>query len=64
MNQTVQRIGRTRKSAGKDTAMIYTIYLSHTHDFGTLKMVRQATNVEHENNGPRVFDSNLDRYVL
>jgi hypothetical protein len=40
------------------------IYLSHTHDFGTLKIVRQATNVEHENNGPRVLDSNLDRYVL
>jgi superfamily II DNA or RNA helicase len=50
MNQIVQRIGRTlRKTAGKDTALIYTIYLSHTHDFGTLKMVRQATNVEHEN---------------
>ena len=50
MNQIVQRIGRTlRKTVGKDTALIYTIYLSHTHDFGTLKMVRQATNVEHEN---------------
>ena len=50
MNQIVQRIGRTlRKTAGKDTPLIYTIYLSHTHDSGTLKMVRQATNVEHEN---------------
>ena len=50
MNQIVQRIGRTlRKTAGKDTALIYTIYLSHTHDFSTLKMVRQATDVEHEN---------------
>jgi superfamily II DNA or RNA helicase len=65
MNQIVQRIGRTlRKTAGKDTALIYTIYLSHTHDFGTLKMVRQATKVEDENNGPKVSDSNLDRYVL
>jgi superfamily II DNA or RNA helicase len=65
MNQIVQRIGRTlRKTAGKDTALIYTIYLSHTHDFGTLKMVRQATKVEDENNGPKVADSNLDRYVL
>jgi len=65
MNQIVQRIGRTlRKTAGKDTALIYTVYLSHKHDFGTLKMVRQATNVEHENNGPRVSDSTLDRYVL
>ena len=65
MNQIVQRIGRTlRKTAGKDTALIYTIYLSHTHDFGTLNMVRQATNVDHENNGPEVSDSKLDRYVL
>jgi superfamily II DNA or RNA helicase len=65
MNQIVQRIGRTlRKTAGKDTALIYTIYLSHTHDFGTLKMVRQATKVEDENNGPKVSDSNLDTYVL
>lgn len=64
MNQIVQRIGRTlRKIAGKDTALIYTIYLSHTHDFGTLKMVRQATNIEHENKGPRVSEINLDRYV-
>ena len=60
MNQIVQRIGRTiRKTAGKDTALIYTIYLSHTHDFSTLKMVRQATDV-----GPRVSGNNLDRYVL
>ncbi len=65
MNQIVQRIGRTlRKTVGKDTALIYTIYLSHTHDFGTLKMVRQATNVEHENKNPRVSDRNLDRYIL
>jgi superfamily II DNA or RNA helicase len=65
MNQIVQRIGRTlRKTAGKDTALIYTIYLSHTHDSGTLKMVRQATKVEDENNGTKVSDSNLDRYVL
>ena len=61
MNQIVQRIGRTlRKTAGKDTALIYTIYLSHTHDFGILKMVRHATKVEDENNGPKVSDSNLD----
>jgi superfamily II DNA or RNA helicase len=65
MNQIVQRIGRTlRKTAGKVTALIYTIYLSRTHDFGTLKMVRQATNVEHENNGPKIPDNNLDRYVI
>ena len=65
MNQIVQRIGRTiRKTAGKDTALIYTIYLSYTHDFNTLKMVRQATDVGHENKGPRVSYGNLDRYVF
>jgi superfamily II DNA or RNA helicase len=65
MNQIVQRIGRTlRKTTGKDTALIYTIYLSHTHDFSTLRLVRQATKVEDENNGPKISDSNLDRYVL
>ena len=65
MNQIVQRIGRTlRKTAGKDTALIYTIYLSHTHDFGTLKMVRQATKIEQENKGPGVSDSILDKFVL
>jgi len=42
-NQIVQRIGKTlRKIAGKDTALIYATYLSHTHDFGTLKMVRRT----------------------
>jgi superfamily II DNA or RNA helicase len=64
MNQIVQRIGRTiRKTAGKDTALIYNIYLSYTHDFNTLKMVRQATDVGLENKGPRVSAGNLDRYV-
>ncbi len=65
MNQIVQRIGRTiRKTAGKDTALIYTIYLSYTHDFNTLRMVRQATDVEHENKGSRISTGNLDRYIL
>jgi superfamily II DNA or RNA helicase len=65
MNQIVQRIGRTiRKTAGKDTSLIYTIYLSYTHDFNTLKMVRQATDVGHENKGQRVSAGNLDRYIL
>ena len=60
MNQIVQRIGRTiRKTSGKDTALIYTIYLSYTHDASTLKMVRQATNLGHESRG-----GNLDRYVI
>jgi superfamily II DNA or RNA helicase len=65
MNQIVQRIGRTiRKTAGKDTALIYTIYLSYTHDFNTLRMVRQATDVGHQNNEPRVSNGNLDRYII
>jgi superfamily II DNA or RNA helicase len=67
MNQIVQRVGRTiRKSAGKDTALIYTIYLSYTHDFNTLKMVRQATDVGYEDNSSRVSSgsNNLDRYML
>jgi superfamily II DNA or RNA helicase len=71
MNQIVQRIGRTiRKTAGKDTALIYTIYLSYTRDFNTLKMVRQATDVVvHENKGQGVSTStttaaNLDRYIV
>ena len=47
MNQIVQRIGRTiRKTERKDTALIYTIYLSETHDASTLRMVRQATDVD------------------
>jgi hypothetical protein len=36
MNQIVQRIGITlRKTAGKDSTLICTIYLSDTHDFST-----------------------------
>ncbi len=65
MDQIVQRIGRTiRKTAGKDTALMYTVYLSDTHDFNTLKMVRQATDVGQESNGRRISTGNLDRYIL
>ncbi len=74
MNQIVQRIGRTiRKTERKDTALIYTIYLSETHDASTLKMVRQATLVDdrgQENKdkksrriiGVSSNNGNLDRY--
>ena len=74
MNQIVQRIGRTiRKTERKDTALIYTIYLSETHDASTLKMVRKATDVdtrEHENKDKKNRrtisvsgnNDNLDRY--
>jgi superfamily II DNA or RNA helicase len=75
MNQIVQRIGRTiRKTEAKDTALIYTIYLSETRDVSTLKMIRQATDVEVENKDkykkPRDNRSlscnnfNLDRYII
>ncbi len=65
MNQIIQRIGRIlRKTSGKDVALIYTVYLSYTHDFNTLKMVRQATDIEHESKDPRVSSSNLDMYII
>jgi superfamily II DNA or RNA helicase len=74
MNQILQRIGRAiRKTEGKDTALIYTIYLSQTHDTNTLKMVRQATDVVAKNNekkkpaNNRMLSSgnmNLDKYIV
>ncbi len=65
MNQIVQRIGRTlRKTSGKDTALIYTIYLTSTYDFNTLKMVRQATDTGHETKHPKTSSSNLDIYII
>ena len=76
MNQITQRIGRTlRKTKGKDTALIYAIYLSDTHDASTLKMVRQATNMNkqglqaYENRNIRQMsdpckDDSLDKYVF
>src|SRR5215467_1771665 len=66
INQIVQRIGRTlRKTLEKDTASIYTIYLSHTHDFNTLKMVREATDIGQEKKRrPKVSNSNLDVFVI
>jgi superfamily II DNA or RNA helicase len=44
VNQAAQRVGRIlRKSEGKRSALIYTIYLSDTHDFTHLGVVRKAT---------------------
>jgi superfamily II DNA or RNA helicase len=49
IHQIVQRIGRTvRKTKEKETALIYTIYLSKTHDANSLKIVRQATDMSKE----------------
>jgi superfamily II DNA or RNA helicase len=43
VNQATQRVGRIlRKSEGKRSALIYTIYLSDTHDFTHLGVVRKA----------------------
>jgi superfamily II DNA or RNA helicase len=72
MNQIVQRIGRTvRKTEAKETALIYTIYLSETRDASTLKMVRQATDIGEEGKDKKksresrslsLNNSNLDKY--
>jgi superfamily II DNA or RNA helicase len=43
MNQIVQRIGRViRKVQGKDSALIYLIYVSDTRDYNVLELVRKA----------------------
>ena len=61
IHQIVQRIGRIiRKAEGKDTALIYTIFLSHTHDTILLAMVRQATNMEDQS----VEHDTLDNYIF
>jgi hypothetical protein len=55
--------------------LIYTMYLSYTHDTSTLRMVRQATDVDigkHENKDKKDMrassvtcdNANLDRYVI
>lgn len=47
MNQAAQRVGRIlRKSEGKHSALIYTVYLSDTLDYTHLGIVRQATQLD------------------
>src|ERR687896_1482472 len=47
MNQAAQRIGRIlRKAEGKNSALIYTVYLSDTHDYAHLGIVKQATQTD------------------
>ena len=47
MNQAAQRVGRIlRKTEGKHSALIYTVYLSDTHDYTHLGIVRQATQLD------------------
>ena len=57
MNQAAQRIGRTlRKTEGKNSALIYTVYLSDTHDYTHLSLVRQATQMD----GKKIGISNIN----
>jgi superfamily II DNA or RNA helicase len=52
MNQVAQRIGRTlRKAEGKNSALIYTVYLTDTHDYTHLSLVRQATQMDSKRKG-------------
>ncbi len=45
MNQIVQRVGRVlRKAEGKETALVYVIYVSDSKDDSVLKCVKSAIN--------------------
>jgi superfamily II DNA or RNA helicase len=47
INQAAQRIGRIlRKAEGKNAALIYMIYLSGTHEYSHLGVVKQATQMD------------------
>jgi superfamily II DNA or RNA helicase len=65
MNQAAQRIGRIlRKAEGKNTALIYTIYLSGTHDYNHLGIVKQATQIdgkrkEVNNNNSKIISATI-----
>jgi superfamily II DNA or RNA helicase len=75
INQATQRIGRIlRKAEGKRTALIYTVYLSDTHDFTHLGVVRKATQSAsrikefHDNNAKNsnmstMENTRLDRFL-
>jgi len=64
MNQAAQRIGRIlRKTEGKNTALIYTIYLSGTHDYNHLGIVKQATQIDGKrkevNNNSKIISATI-----
>ncbi len=43
MNQIVQRIGRVlRKVQGKDSALVYVIYVSETRDINIMDLAKKA----------------------
>jgi superfamily II DNA or RNA helicase len=57
MNQAAQRVGRIlRKTEGKHSALIYTVYLSDTHDYTHLGIVRQA--IQLDNRKRQFIDNN------
>jgi superfamily II DNA or RNA helicase len=60
MNQAAQRVGRIlRKSEGKHSALIYTVYLSDTLDYTHLGIVRQATQLD--NTGTQIIGNNAKK---
>jgi superfamily II DNA or RNA helicase len=66
MNQAAQRIGRTlRKAEGKNSALIYTVYLSDTHDYTRLSLIRQATQMDGKKRGISTInkDKNNDNAI-
>ena len=66
MNQAAQRIGRTlRKAEGKNNALIYTVYLSDTHDYTHLSLIRQATQMDGKKRGISTInnDKNNDNAI-
>lgn len=63
MNQAAQRVGRIlRKTEGKHSALIYTVYLSDTHDYTHLGIVRQATQLD--NRKRQFIDNNAKNRAI
>lgn len=54
MNQAIQRIGRViRKYEGKDSPLIYVVYVSDTKDDNILQIVRKAIEITGEQIGEK-----------
>ena len=76
MNQIVQRIGRIiRNYEGKQTALIYNVYLSDTNDITTLNRLKKATDLDRKDQPNREkidiellrksgINRSLDEYIL
>jgi len=61
INQAAQRIGRIlRKAEGKNAALIYMIYLSGTHEYSHLGVVKQATQMDGKAKEPNNNNNNSD----